>query len=168
MVRITKNGPASRERRLEELSEMSDRELAKRLEELEGQYSEGIGDPAETEREMKLIERLIAQRASVSWSHDGFPPEGSPGQGLAEYALILALLAVIAIGAWVFLGDNNASDVRIKASIQKLTGIENPLFESIGHFTTVYRVSVDGKSILVGCIIPNRLAETDLVCEILE
>lgn len=105
MARITKNGPASRERRLEELSEMRDRELDERFEELEGQYSEGIGDPAETEREMKLIKRLIAQRASVSWSHDGFPPEGSPGQGLAEYALILALIALLAIFALVFLGD---------------------------------------------------------------
>ena len=30
---------------------------------------------------------------------------GEDGQGLAEYALILALIAVIAIGALVFLGS---------------------------------------------------------------
>ena len=34
-----------------------------------------------------------------------FRPVGEHGQGLAEYALILALIAVIAIGALVFLGS---------------------------------------------------------------
>jgi Flp pilus assembly pilin Flp len=33
------------------------------------------------------------------------PPEGSLGQGLAEYALILALIAIVAIVALIFLGD---------------------------------------------------------------
>jgi pilus assembly protein Flp/PilA len=34
----------------------------------------------------------------------GAPRRGEDGQGLAEYALILALIAVIAIAALVFLG----------------------------------------------------------------
>ena len=32
-------------------------------------------------------------------------PEGEQGQGLAEYALILALIAIVAILSLVFLGD---------------------------------------------------------------
>jgi pilus assembly protein Flp/PilA len=35
--------------------------------------------------------------------------EGQEGQGLAEYALILALIAVVAIAALVFLGGQVAS-----------------------------------------------------------
>jgi Flp pilus assembly pilin Flp len=32
-------------------------------------------------------------------------PEGEQGQGLAEYALILALIAIVAILSLIFLGD---------------------------------------------------------------
>jgi pilus assembly protein Flp/PilA len=35
--------------------------------------------------------------------------ERSAGQGLAEYALILALIAIVAIVALIFLGDNIAA-----------------------------------------------------------
>jgi len=35
---------------------------------------------------------------------DDYPPYGEEGQGLAEYALILALIAVVAIVSLVFLG----------------------------------------------------------------
>ena len=38
------------------------------------------------------------------WS--GRPPRGEAGQGLAEYALILALIAIVAVVALVFLGGN--------------------------------------------------------------
>ena len=36
----------------------------------------------------------------------GQPPWGEAGQGLAEYALILALIAIIAIAALAFFGGN--------------------------------------------------------------
>lgn len=37
------------------------------------------------------------------------PSEGTPGQGLAEYALILALIAIVAIVALIFLGGQISS-----------------------------------------------------------
>ena len=37
-----------------------------------------------------------------------FRSDGEAGQGLAEYALILALIAVVAIGALLFLGGEIA------------------------------------------------------------
>lgn len=40
---------------------------------------------------------------AASWSRDD-----EEGQGLAEYALILGLIAVVAIVSLVFLGDNIA------------------------------------------------------------
>jgi Flp pilus assembly pilin Flp len=40
----------------------------------------------------KIIDRLLAR-------------EGARGQGLAEYALILALIAIVAIVALIFLGN---------------------------------------------------------------
>ena len=36
-------------------------------------------------------------------------PRDDEGQGLAEYALILALIAIIAIAALIFLGDQIAT-----------------------------------------------------------
>jgi pilus assembly protein Flp/PilA len=36
----------------------------------------------------------------------GEPPRGEAGQGLAEYALILALIAIVAVVALAFLGGN--------------------------------------------------------------
>jgi pilus assembly protein Flp/PilA len=36
----------------------------------------------------------------------GRPPRGEAGQGLVEYALILALIAVVAITALAFFGGN--------------------------------------------------------------
>ena len=43
-------------------------------------------------------------RSLATWA----PAEGEQGQGLAEYALILALIAVVAILALIFLGDSLA------------------------------------------------------------
>ena len=40
-------------------------------------------------------------RSLATWA----PAEGEHGQGLAEYALILALIAIVAILSLVFLGD---------------------------------------------------------------
>jgi Flp pilus assembly pilin Flp len=40
--------------------------------------------------------------------------DGERGQGLAEYALILALIAIVAIVALIFLG-NQISDILTKA-----------------------------------------------------
>lgn len=37
-------------------------------------------------------------------THDSFSPDGERGQGLAEYALILAGIAVVAISSLIFLG----------------------------------------------------------------
>ena len=45
---------------------------------------------------MREVIRLLAETRA----HDG-----EEGQGLAEYALILALIAIVAIVALVFLGD---------------------------------------------------------------
>jgi pilus assembly protein Flp/PilA len=36
-------------------------------------------------------------------------PDGESGQGLAEYALILALIAIVAIVALIFLGSQISS-----------------------------------------------------------
>ncbi len=44
--------------------------------------------------------RLLA----ASW-----PRDGEEGQGLAEYALILALIAIVAIISLIFLGDTIGS-----------------------------------------------------------
>jgi pilus assembly protein Flp/PilA len=46
--------------------------------------------------------------ALIAWSR-ALLPAGQRGQGLAEYALILALIAVIAIAALVFLGTRISS-----------------------------------------------------------
>ena len=43
-------------------------------------------------------------RSLATWA----PAEGEHGQGLAEYALILALIAVVAIISLIFLGDSIA------------------------------------------------------------
>ena len=43
-------------------------------------------------------------RSPATWA----PAEGEQGQGLAEYALILALIAVVAIISLIFLGDTLA------------------------------------------------------------
>ncbi len=39
------------------------------------------------------------------WLNEHRPPDDERGQGLAEYALILALIAVVAILSLIFLGD---------------------------------------------------------------
>ena len=41
-----------------------------------------------------------------SWWHDRSSSPHEAGQGLAEYALILALIALVVIGAVVLLGGN--------------------------------------------------------------
>jgi Flp pilus assembly pilin Flp len=41
----------------------------------------------------------------VRWLAQRKPAHGEEGQGLAEYALILALIAIVAIISLVFLGD---------------------------------------------------------------
>jgi len=48
---------------------------------------------------LEVIRQLVARR----------PASEEDGQGLAEYALILALIAVVAIISLVFLGDTLAS-----------------------------------------------------------
>ena len=48
---------------------------------------------------LEVIRQLVARR----------PAHEEDGQGLAEYALILALIAVVAIISLVFLGDTLAS-----------------------------------------------------------
>lgn len=39
------------------------------------------------------------------WLADHRPAQGEEGQGLAEYALILALIGIVAILSLIFLGD---------------------------------------------------------------
>jgi len=46
---------------------------------------------------------VLTRFASLAMSH--VPDTGEDGQGLAEYALILALIAVISIVALLFLGS---------------------------------------------------------------
>ena len=41
----------------------------------------------------------------VRWLTELRPADGEDGQGLAEYALILALIAIVAILSLIFLGD---------------------------------------------------------------
>ncbi len=41
----------------------------------------------------------------VRWLTERRPADGEQGQGLAEYALILALIAIVAILSLIFLGD---------------------------------------------------------------
>jgi pilus assembly protein Flp/PilA len=52
-------------------------------------------DPKAEGRDMSLVTSLIAS----------FSRDDEEGQGLAEYALILALIAIIAIVALIFLGN---------------------------------------------------------------
>lgn len=80
------------------------------------------------------------------------------GQGL----VILALVALIPIGVLIF-PDFGSPDARIKASIQNLTGEDNPSFELVGEYDSVFRAWVDGETILAGC---RNFG--DPVCEILE
>ena len=87
------------------------------------------------------------------------------GQGLAEYALILALIAAIAIVALVFFyDDDRSSDDHIKAAITKFIATDFS-FESIGRYDKVLRVSADGEIILVGC---NFRSNQDPACDILK
>ncbi len=48
----------------------------------------------------KVVDRLVAVRRTL---------DRSDGQGLAEYALILALIAIVAIIALIFLGGQVSS-----------------------------------------------------------
>ena len=41
----------------------------------------------------------------IRWLTEYRPADGEAGQGLAEYALILALIAIVAILSLIFLGD---------------------------------------------------------------
>ena len=60
----------------------------------------------------KLVRQLTNHR----------PVDGERGQGLAEYALILALIAIVAILSLVFLGDTiNDLMSLIGASIEQNT-----------------------------------------------
>ena len=44
--------------------------------------------------------------AVIRWLAEDRPVRGEEGQGLAEYALILALIAIVAILSLIFLGDS--------------------------------------------------------------
>jgi len=48
------------------------------------------------EKRVKVVSRILANVARLQ--------PGARGQGLAEYALILALIAIVAIAALIFLG----------------------------------------------------------------
>jgi pilus assembly protein Flp/PilA len=48
------------------------------------------------EKRVKIVSRILANVARLQ--------PGARGQGLAEYALILALIAIVAIAALIFLG----------------------------------------------------------------
>jgi len=47
---------------------------------------------------------------------DHFRPDDEAGQGLAEYALILALIAIVAIVALIYLGAQISSKLSIVGS----------------------------------------------------
>ena len=50
------------------------------------------------------------------WLAEHRPENGEEGQGLAEYALILALIAIVAIISLVFLGDTIANLMEVIGS----------------------------------------------------
>ena len=59
---------------------------------------------AEGAADARLVVALRGLPALLSHTHDG-----ERGQGLAEYALILSLIAIIAIAALIFLGGEISS-----------------------------------------------------------
>jgi Flp pilus assembly pilin Flp len=48
---------------------------------------------------------------AMQWIRSRMDPRDDAGQGLAEYALILALIAIVAIVALIFLGEQISSIV---------------------------------------------------------
>jgi len=52
-----------------------------------------------------LNQIMLWQAMLVGWMRDRFSAKDDTGASLVEYALLLALIAVVAIGALVFLGN---------------------------------------------------------------
>ena len=78
-----------------------------------------VGSPPLRSEHVRHVDALILE-AIMFQVRDGervdAPTQGEEGQGLAEYALILGLIALIAIGAVMFLGSSM-----------------NTMFSNLGH-----------------------------------
>ncbi len=53
-----------------------------------------------------MTQLLILQHAIIGWFQDHLSRDDERGASLVEYALLLALIAVIAIAALIFLGHS--------------------------------------------------------------
>jgi pilus assembly protein Flp/PilA len=53
-----------------------------------------------------LNQIMLWQAMIVGWARDRVSSKGDAGASLVEYALLLALIAVVAIGALTFLGHS--------------------------------------------------------------
>jgi pilus assembly protein Flp/PilA len=63
-----------------------------------------------TEKDFELLSQLILlQSTIVGWFKDRL--SGEEGASLVEYALLLALIAVVAIGALIFLGHTASNSL---------------------------------------------------------
>ncbi len=60
---------------------------------------------------MSIVDRMFIRFASALYN-----AEGEEGQGLAEYGLILALIAVVCIAALTLLGTNVSDKLNAVAS----------------------------------------------------
>ena len=67
------------------------------------------GSPALRSEHVRYVDALILEAIMFQvrdWRRGDASAQGEEGQGLAEYALILGLIALIAIGAVMFLGSS--------------------------------------------------------------
>jgi Flp pilus assembly pilin Flp len=60
---------------------------------------------------------MIWSMTLVDWAQRKFTGRGDVGASLVEYALLLALIAVVAIGALVFLGHSVNSQLNNVANV---------------------------------------------------
>jgi pilus assembly protein Flp/PilA len=68
-----------------------------------------------------LNQIMLWQAMIVGWARDHVQSKGDAGASLVEYALLLALIAVVAIGALTFLGS------AVSNTLQNIaTNINNP------------------------------------------
>jgi pilus assembly protein Flp/PilA len=62
-----------------------------------------------------------------NWARDKFPRRDDKGASLVEYALLLALISVVAIGALVFLGHTVSNTVnQVGHAINSTNSVNTP------------------------------------------
>ena len=62
----------------------------------------------------------------VEWAQRRFPVRDEAGASLVEYALLLALIAVVAIGALVFLGNSVSNQLNHVGNVITNSGTTPP------------------------------------------